>query len=176
MNITMNTGEITTSMGKLALTNTKYPVYLVKREITSHPEGGSAIFVRTSESAGNIHFIESEGARHVAVQAHEIGEILMPIGTTFAQEYHGWDEVLVQLHFLLAKEPDQQDMLTLLASPLKVSQWTQLARLTLKSAGLLEEVEAAAALWEKVEADAGLLEKLEAPQITFNVEVEMVQG
>jgi hypothetical protein len=52
--------------------------------------------------------------------------------------------------------------------------WTQLARLTLTKAGLLEEVEATAALLERVEPDAGLLGKIEAARITINVEDEMV--
>ncbi|KAJ5815838.1 hypothetical protein N7447_008071 [Penicillium robsamsonii] len=142
-----NTVEnITSSMDKIALTNTTYTVYLVKIQPT-HPEGGLAILVKANKDAGDIHFIAPNRVgdhlhyHRVAIQPHEIGRIPMPIGTTIAQNYPGsWDESLKQLP-LLAK-PNQQDMLTLLALPLKVSQWTQLARAMLENAGILKEFEA----------------------------------
>ncbi|KAJ5511489.1 hypothetical protein N7453_003592 [Penicillium expansum] len=149
--------NITSSMDNVALASATCTVYLVKQECSSSaPEGGLAIFVYTNEGedSGDIHFIKSGNAsvsglsyQHQTIRVDEInqmGENLMPIGTTPAQKYPGsWVEVMGKLPLLLANESNQHDMLTLLDSPLKVSQWTQLARPTLKNAGLLKEIEAA---------------------------------
>ncbi|KAJ5360953.1 hypothetical protein N7517_010144 [Penicillium concentricum] len=148
MDSTGNTVEnITSSMDNVALADTTYTVYLVKIQ-SSHPEGGLAILVKINKDVGDIHFIapNSDGDdlhyHRVSIQPHEIGEIPMPIGTTLAKDYpSSWDEALKQLPLLA--NSNQQDMLTLLASPLKVSQWTRLARAMLENAGILMEFEAA---------------------------------
>ncbi|OQE38326.1 hypothetical protein PENCOP_c008G07406 [Penicillium coprophilum] len=103
MNSTGNTVDNITSMGDVNLTNTTYTVYLVQRENqSSHPEGGSVIFVKTEKDAGDIQ--ASKGADddipyyRMAIRVDEIGESLMSIGTILARDYPGsWDEALKQL-------------------------------------------------------------------------------
>ncbi|KAJ5519562.1 hypothetical protein N7463_000015 [Penicillium fimorum] len=93
-----NTVEnITSSMDNITLTNTTYTVYLVKIQ-SSHPEdAGDIHFIAPNRIGDHLHYYR------MAIQAHETGEIPMPIGTTIAQNYPGsWDEALKQLP-LLAK-------------------------------------------------------------------------
>ncbi|KAI1836413.1 hypothetical protein DTO013E5_3800 [Penicillium roqueforti] len=136
----------------------RHKVYIVKYNFASSPpEGDSAIFVKTNEEVGHIHFIASKDAGahlyhdRVSVRAHEvteIGESLMLIGTTLTKNYPGsWDEALRVI------EENQQYVtpatsLALSGSAqarmrrLRVSRWTQeCARPALEKAGLLEKLE-----------------------------------
>lgn len=157
MNNTSNTTEnITDIMVNVTLTEPqRHKVYIVKYNFdSSPPEGDSAIFVKTNEDVGHIHFIASNGAgthlyyNRETIMAHEVketGESLMLIGTTLTENYPGsWDEALQVV------EENQQDATISLALSgstqagmrrLKVSRWTQeCARPALEKAGLLEKI------------------------------------
>lgn len=157
MNSTSNTTEnITNTMVNVTLTEPqRHKVYIVKYNFdSSPPEGDSAIFVKTNEDVGHIHFIASnvagshlyyDRATIMAHEAKETGESLMLIGTTLTKNYPGsWDEALRVV------EENQHYTTTSLALSgsiqagmrrSKVSRWTQeCARPTLEKAGLLEKI------------------------------------
>ncbi|KAJ6144023.1 hypothetical protein N7471_003476 [Penicillium samsonianum] len=142
--------NITDTMVNATLTEPqRLKVYIVKYNFdSSPPEGDSAIFVKTNEDAGYIHFITSKDAgAHLyydreIIRAHEvmeIGESLMLIGTTLTKNYPGsWDEALrtTPATSLALSGTTQAEL-----RRLKVSRWTQeCARPMLEKAGLLEKI------------------------------------
>ena len=159
MNNTSNTTEdIIDTMVNVTLTEPqRYKVYIVKYSFASSPpEGDSAIFVKTNEEDGNIHFIASKDAGahmyydRVSVRANEVterGDSLMLIGTTLTKNYPGsWDKALRVV------EENQQYATPVASMPLpgssqarmrrlRISSWTQeCARPALEKAGLLEKL------------------------------------
>jgi hypothetical protein len=122
----------------------RHKVYIVKYNLDrSRPEGDWAIYVKTEEHAGDIHFIASKDAgAHLCytrknIEAHEVkekGEGLVQIGTTTLTEKYpdGWDKVLRVV---------QENLKSETASLALVSRWTQeFARPALERAGLLEKM------------------------------------
>ncbi|OQE16026.1 hypothetical protein PENFLA_c029G02145 [Penicillium flavigenum] len=147
MNSTSNTMENTTdAMDNVALAEPqRHKVYIVKYNFdSSPPESDWAIYVKTEEHTGDIHFIASkdkDAGAHLChtrknIGAHEVkeGEGLVLIGTTTLTEKYPdcWDEALRVV---------QENLQFETASLALVSRWTQeCARPALEGAGLLEKM------------------------------------
>ncbi|KAF3013642.1 suppressor of hpr1 [Penicillium rubens] len=155
MNSTSKTTKnITDAMANVALTQPqRHNVYIVKYKLDrSCPEGDWAIYVKTEEHTGDIHYIASKDAgahlcyTRTKIGAHEVtkeGEGPVLIGTTLTQNYPGgWDEALGVVKENLRFETTCLTLPGSTQAGVKVSRWTQeCARPALERAGLLEKME-----------------------------------